>query len=133
MDNTDATNNNTKAPFKRIRIIGKSNPYLITYKNKQTRIKKTVKGKFRYSSKYINTIEKYLNEKLNNVGVDGEVDVVEIFKYLKSLNLFEGNIQSLSDLGDIVLGKLIDKKVDQHNDKAKKYIETLLHMVRSYL
>ena len=31
----------------------------------------------------------------------------------------EGNIKSLSDLEDTVIGKLINMKVNQHNTKAK--------------
>ena len=67
---------------------------------------------------YINTFEKYLNTKLNNVGADEEVDAVEVFDHLKKSNLFEGNIKSLSDLENTVIGKLINKKIDQHNDRT---------------
>ena len=67
MDNTNATNTNTKSPFKRVRVIGKSNPYLITDKSKHFRIKKPVKGGFRYSSKYIDIVDKYLNRKFKSI------------------------------------------------------------------
>ena len=56
---------------------------------------------------------------MNNVDKEKTIEPVEVFKHLKSLNLFEGNIKSLSDLENTVIGKLINKKVDQHNNKAK--------------
>ena len=91
LNNSNTTN--IKARFKRVRVIGKSNPYLTTNKDKHIKIKEPVKGGFRYSSKYINTIEKYLNRKLNNVDKEKTTEPVEVFKHLKSLNLFEPSNQ----------------------------------------
>ena len=61
---------------------------------------------------------------LNNVGTYEEVDPVEVFKHLKKLNLFEGNVKALSDIEDTVIGELINKKVDQHNTKAKNRLKS---------
>ena len=61
--NANTTNTNTKAPFERVRVVGKSNPYLTTNKDKRIKIKTPVKGNFRYTSKYILTVEKYLDKK----------------------------------------------------------------------
>ena len=58
LNNSNTTN--IKAPFKRVRVIRKSNPYLTTNKYKHIKIN-PVKGGFRYSSKYINIVDKYLN------------------------------------------------------------------------
>ena len=60
---------------------------------------------------------------MNNVGVDEEVDAVDIFKHLKKLNLFEGNVKPLSDIENTVIGKLIDETVNQHNNKAKNTLK----------
>ena len=37
--------------------------------------------------------------------------------------MFEGNIKSLSALEDTVIGKLINTKVNQHNNKAKNTLK----------
>ena len=57
-------------------------------------------------------MDKYLDKILNNVGSNENIDPVEVFKHLIKLNLFEGNIKSLRDLEDTVVGKLINKTLN---------------------
>ena len=57
-----------------------------------------MKGEFPYTSKYINTVEKHLNEKLDNVDKGKTIEATKVFDHLKSLSLLKGNITSLSDL-----------------------------------
>ena len=59
MDN-NSTKNKGKAPFKRVRVVGKSTAYLTTKNNKRIKIKEPVKGGVRFTSTYINTVDKYL-------------------------------------------------------------------------
>ena len=118
------TNTNTKnkskknAPFKRVRVVGKSTAYLTTNKNKHIKIKEPVKGGVRFTSTYINTVDKYLNKKLNKIDRAASIEQEEAFQHLKSLNLFEGNVKSLHSLEDTPIGDLINKKVRQHNKNA---------------
>ena len=119
--NTNTTNTSTEAPFKRVHVVGKSNPHLTTNKDKHIKIENPVKGSFRYTSLYIRSVEKYLNKKFNQVHTEKTIEPIEVFNHLKSLNLFEGNVKSLSDHEDTVIGKLINTKVNQHNTKAKTH------------
>jgi hypothetical protein len=82
---------------------------------------KPVKGGFRSTSKNTLTVERYLNNKLNKVDTEKTMEPIEVFNHLKSLELFEGNIKSLSELEDTVIGKLINKEVNQHNTKSKTH------------
>ena len=70
LSNHDNTNNNkSKPPFKRVRAVGKSAAYLTTSNNKRRiKIREPVKGGVRFTSKYINTVDKYLNKKFNKLG-----------------------------------------------------------------
>lgn len=54
---TDHTNKH-KAPFKRVRVVGKSTAYLTTNKNNHIKIKEPVKGGVRFTTSYINTVKK---------------------------------------------------------------------------
>ena len=86
MDNTNTkhtTTTNTKAPFKRVRVVGKSNPYLTTNKDKHIKTKEPVKGGFRYTSKCILTVEKFVNKKLNNVDKEKTIEATKVFDHLK--------------------------------------------------
>ena len=80
LNNSDTTK--IKAPFKRVRSVGKSNPYLSTNKDKHINIEKPVKGGFRYTSKYVHIVEKYLYKKINNVDKEKTIEPVEVFKHL---------------------------------------------------
>ena len=59
--NTTNTTNTKKAPFKRVRTIGKSTAYLTTNKNKHIKIKEPVKGGVRFTSKYKNIVDDELS------------------------------------------------------------------------
>ena len=54
-----STNNKKKAPFKRVRVVGKSTAYLTTNNNKRIKIKEPVEGGVRFTSKYINTVDQF--------------------------------------------------------------------------
>ena len=121
--NTTNTTNTKKAPFKRVRTIGKSTAYLTTNKNKHIKIKEPVKGGVRFTSKYINIVDKYLNKKLNKIGKGNTIEPEQAFNHLKSLNIFDTNIGSLHSLDDTPIGNLIYRKVKQHNKVARNTLK----------
>ena len=85
MDNT-----NKKAPFKRIRVLGKSNPYLTTNKKKIKRLK--LKTPLRavfviHQNIYILWRNIYI-KKSDNVDKEKTIEPTKVFEHRKSLNLF---------------------------------------------
>jgi hypothetical protein len=118
--NTTNNNNKNKAPFKRVRVVGKSTSYLTTNKNKRIKIKDNVKG---FTTAYINTVNKYLHKQLNQTGTAATIEPEEAFEHLKSLNLFDRNAKSLHSLEDTPIGNLINKKARKHNKKVKNTLK----------